>query len=214
MGNTVTLALCGAGSRGAESYAPHIKHSPHAVRFTAVAEPRDAWRERAIRELGIPRENAVRSWEELAARPQLADGVLVTTQDQLHAAPAQAFLRRGYHVLLEKPMATTEEDCRAIIRAWRETGRMLAVCHVMRYSRYAQTMKELLDSGLIGDIQFMHHIEPIGYWHFAHSYVRGNWRRLDAASPMLLAKSCHDLDILRHWMGRRCLRVGLPPPRR
>lgn len=204
----VTLALCGAGSRGAESYAPHVGESPYKVRFTAVAEPRKEWRERAIRTLNIPRENAFESWEELAAQPQLADGILVTTQDELHTAPALAFMRKGYHILLEKPMATTEDDCREIIRCWRETGRMLTVCHVMRYSRYAQKMRELIAAGAIGEPLFLHHMEPIGYWHFAHSYVRGNWRREEDASPMLLAKSCHDLDIIRYWLDRRCLRVS------
>jgi predicted dehydrogenase len=89
-----------------------------------------------------------------------------------------------------------------------KTGRILAVCHVMRYSVYAQAMKRLLESGLIGDITCIQHIEPVGYWHIAHSYVRGNWRREDQSCPALLAKCCHDLDILRHWMGRPCRRVS------
>lgn len=204
----VRLAIAGAGSREADSYAPHAGFSPYDVEFVAVAEPRAAWREKAIRQFNIPRENAFETWEELAAQPQLADGILVTMQDQMHAAPAQAFMRKGYHVMLEKPMATNEEDCRAIVAARQETGRILAVCHVMRYSQYAQTMKQMLESGLIGDITNIQHVEPIGYWHFAHSYVRGNWRREDQSAPALLAKCCHDLDILRHWMGQRCLRVS------
>jgi len=204
----VRLAIAGAGSRGADSYAPHAGLSPYDVEFVAVAEPRAAWREKAIRQFNIPRENAFETWEELAAQPKLADGILVTTQDQMHAAPAQAFMRKGYHVMLEKPMATNEEDCRAIVSTRQETGRILAVCHVMRYSKYAQTMKQMLESGLIGDITNIQHVEPIGYWHFAHSYVRGNWRREDQSAPALLAKCCHDLDILRHWIGRRCLRVS------
>ncbi|MBU4366670.1 MAG: Gfo/Idh/MocA family oxidoreductase, partial [Verrucomicrobia bacterium] len=208
MKKKVRLAICGAGSRGANAYAPHVRSSPYDVEFVAVAEPREAWREKAIRDLNIPRSNAFTTWEELAAGPQMADGVLITTQDRMHAAPAQAFMRKGYHVLVEKPMAVTEEDCRAIVRTRQETGRIMAVCHVMRYSVYAQTMKKLLDEGLIGDIECIQHIEPIGYWHIAHSYVRGNWRREDESSPMLLAKSCHDLDILRYWIGQRCLHVS------
>jgi predicted dehydrogenase len=204
----VRLAIAGAGSRGADVYAQHAGLSPYDVKFVAVAEPRAAWREKAIRQFHIPRENAFETWEELAAQPRLADGVLVTMQDQMHAAPAQAFMRRGYHVMLEKPMGTTEEDCRAVVATQQETGRILAVCHVMRYSLYAQTMKTLLESGLIGDIASIHHVEPIGYWHFAHSYVRGSWRRENDSSSALLAKCCHDLDILRHWMGRSCFRVS------
>ena len=208
MAKKIRLAIAGAGSRGVDSYAPHASLSPYPVEFVAVAEPRAAWREKAIRQFNIPRDNAFETWEELAAQPQLAEGVLVTMQDQMHAVPAQAFMRKGYHVLLEKPMATTESDCRAIVAARRETGRILAVCHVMRYSHYAQAMKRSLEKGLIGDITHIQHIEPIGYWHFAHSYVRGNWRREDQSSPALLAKCCHDLDILRYWMGRRCQRVS------
>lgn len=208
MAKKIRLAIAGAGSRGVDSYAPHASLSKYDVEFVAVAEPRAEWREKAIRNLNIPRENAFTSWEELAAQPQMADGVLVTTQDQMHAGPAQAFMRKGYHVLLEKPMATTEEDCRAIVATRRETGRILAVCHVMRYSIYAQAMRRMLEKGLIGDIINIQHVEPIGYWHFAHSYVRGNWRREDQSSPALLAKCCHDLDILRYWMGQRCMRVS------
>jgi predicted dehydrogenase len=208
MKKKIRLAIAGAGSRGADSYAPHASLSPYDVEFVAVAEPRAAWREKAIRQFKIPRENAFESWEELAAQPQLADGILVTMQDQMHAAPAQAFMRKGYHVMLEKPMATNEADCRAIVATRRETGRILAVCHVMRYSNYAQAMRRLLEKGLIGDITHIQHVEPIGYWHFAHSYVRGNWRREDQSSPALLAKCCHDLDILRYWMGLRCERVS------
>jgi len=78
--------------------------------------------------------------------------VLVTMQDQMHAEPAQAFMRKGYHVMLEKPMAVTEADCRAIVATRRETGRFLVVCHVMRYALYAQAMKQLLDRGLVGEI--------------------------------------------------------------
>lgn len=208
MGKKVRLAIVGAGSRGVESYAPHAKDSRYEVEFSAVAEPRKAWREKAVRELNIPKEKVFSCWTELAAQPRLADGVLVTTQDSMHAEPAIALMRKGYHVMLEKPMATTEADCRAIIAAQQETGRMLAVCHVMRYSQYSQTVKRLLSEGLIGDPLCIQHIEPVGYWHIAHSYVRGNWRREADSCPMLLAKSCHDLDILRYWVGRQCLRVS------
>jgi predicted dehydrogenase len=204
----VRLAIVGAGSRGLDSYPQYAKHSPYPVEFAAVAEPNPERREKAVRQLGVPQAGVFSSWEELAARPQLADGVLIATQDQMHAGPAQAFLRKGYHILLEKPMATTEADCRAIIATRAETGRMLAVCHTMRYDPYSQTMKQLIASGRIGEVVGVHHIEPVGYFHIAHSYVRGNWRREDRSSSMLLAKCCHDLDILLYWLDRHCVRVS------
>ena len=208
MAKKISMAIVGAGSRGQDSYPRHVHLSPYDVTFTAVAEPRKEWRDKAVRNLGIPAEHAYTTWEDLAAAPRLADGVLIATQDQMHAEPAQALMRKGYHVLLEKPMATTEEDCRAIIATRQETDRILAVCHVMRYSVHSQTIKKLLANGLIGEVACVQHVEPVGYWHIAHSFVRGNWRREDQSSPMLLAKSCHDLDILRYWMGSRCLRVS------
>ena len=94
----VRLAVCGAGSRGVEAYGHHALNSPYDVEFTAVAEPREAWRERAIKKLRIPRENAFTTWEELAERPQLADGIFVTTQDQMHVGPACAFMRKAASV--------------------------------------------------------------------------------------------------------------------
>lgn len=208
MKEKVTLAIVGAGSRGMDSYAPHAKESPYNVEFVAVAEPRKEWREKAVSELNIPKGNIFSCWKELAEQPRLADGVLITTQDSMHVEPAIALMKKGYHVMLEKPMATTESDCRAIIAAQQETKRMLAVCHVMRYSKYSKTVKRLLEDGVVGDIMSIQHIEPIGYWHIAHSYVRGNWRKESDSCPMLLAKSCHDLDILRYWIGQKCLRVS------
>jgi len=208
MKEKVKLAIVGAGSRGIDSYAPHINEGPYNVEVVAVAEPRKIWREKAVSQLNIPKENIFLSWKELAEQPRLADGVLITTQDSMHVGPAIALMQKGYHVMLEKPMATTEADCRAIIAAQQENDCMLAVCHVMRYSRYSQAIKSLISDGVIGDIKCIQHIEPVGYWHIAHSYVRGNWRREAESCPMLLAKSCHDLDILRYWVGQQCLRVS------
>lgn len=208
MNNKVTIALVGAGSRGAESYGPHVSKSPYDASFVAVAEPRDAYRNKAISEFNIPQENAYSDWKELASKPKMADAAFITTQDKMHAEPAIALMKLGYHILLEKPMATNEEDCRAIIKTQKETGRILAVCHEMRYSRYAKRIQEIIKSKVLGDIVSIHHIEPIGYWHFAHSYVRGNWSSEKDSSPTLLAKSCHDLDIIRYWLGKPCKRIS------
>ena len=126
----------------------------------------------------------------------------------MHAEPAEAFAALGYHIMLEKPMAPDEAGCRRIVAAVEKAGVMLAVCHVMRYTPYTRTVKEIADSGLLGDIMSVQHLEPVGFWHQAHSYVRGNWRRSDLATSMLMAKSCHDLDWLQYVLGRAPLRVS------
>jgi predicted dehydrogenase len=123
-------------------------------------------------------------------------------------APAIALARKGYHVLVEKPLAPTAEDCVRLVEAVTEAGVLFAVCHVMRYRPYTRLVKRLVDEGRLGEVMSVQHLEPVGHWHYAHSYVRGNWRRSDQASFMLLAKSGHDIDWLRHIVGRPIERVS------
>ena len=197
----VRLAVVGAGSRGS-GYASFAEAHPDEVTITAVAEP-NQWRRTALAErYGIAPENAHSDWKQLAAREErVADAVIVATQDRLHREPAIAFARRGYHMLLEKPMAPTEEECREIVAAVKEAQILFAVAHVMRYTRYTTTLKKIIDSGRIGDVITVQHLEPVGFWHQAHSFVRGNWRKAATSNSMLMAKSCHDLDWLRHISG-------------
>jgi predicted dehydrogenase len=197
---TVSVLVIGAGDRGSK-YAHWIAEHPDRARVAAVAEPRAAWRAPLAAAHGIAPSDAVGSWEELAARPRFADAVLICTQDRMHAAPAEAFAGLGYHVLLEKPMAPDEASCRRIVSAVEQAGVMLAVGHVMRYTPYTKAVKEVVDSGRLGDILSVQHLEPVGFWHQAHSYVRGNWRQAGLATTMLMAKSCHDLDWLQYIMG-------------
>ena len=117
--------------------------------------------------------------------------------------PAVAFAKLGYHVLVEKPMSVSEEDCREITAACEENGVFLAVCHVLRYFPPVVKIKEIIDSGAIGDVMTINHTENVGYWHFAHSFVRGNWRNEAESTFSLMAKCCHDMDLIYYWMGER-----------
>jgi predicted dehydrogenase len=202
----VTLALAGAGVRGRD-YARRAVTGGRA-RLVAVAEPVESRRAAVAAEHGLPPDRVFTDWRELAARPRLAEAAIVATQDTQHVEPAVAFADHGYHLLLEKPMAPTEEGAAAIAEAAERSGVMLAVCHVMRYSAYTRALKDLLDRGRVGDVINVQHLEPIGWWHFAHSYVRGNWRSERRSSPMLLAKCCHDIDWLAHIIGRPARRVS------
>ncbi|MFC4854078.1 Gfo/Idh/MocA family protein [Actinophytocola glycyrrhizae] len=200
----VRYAIVGAGQRGA-GYAEWIGAQPGAE-VVAVAEPRAHQRERLAREHGVTR--VFSSWEELAAAPKLADAAVVATQDSEHVGPVVALARKGYHLLVEKPLAPTPEECTALVDAVTEAGVLFAVCHVLRYRPYTRLVKRLVDEGRLGEIVSVQHLEPVGHWHYAHSYVRGNWRRTDQASFMLLAKSGHDIDWLRHIVGRPVERVS------
>ena len=191
-----TAILIGAGERGANSYAPYALRHPEALQFIAVAELIQERREHFARAHHIPAENVFETWEPLLERSKMADAALVCTQDQQHTAPTLAALQAGYEVLLEKPMATTEEECVRMVEAAEETGRQLHICHVLRYTPHGQKLKQIVQSGALGEIINIDHRENVSYWHMAHSYVRGNWANLAQSSPMILAKCCHDFDLL------------------
>jgi len=191
----ITAVVLGAGSRG-YTYSSYAKEYPGELQVVAVAEPREDRRNLLAEELGIPEADRFASWQELLSKPRMADCAFVCTLDDDHTEPAIKAMELGYHVLLEKPMSNTEDECRRIVEAADRTGRALAVCHVLRYTPFYMTLKGLIDRGEIGEVTTINQIENVGYWHQAHSFVRGNWRSTAETSPMLLQKSCHDMDIL------------------
>jgi predicted dehydrogenase len=203
----VSLLIVGAGSRGA-TFAGWARRHPEAARVVGVAEPRAAYRDRLGDEHGIPPERRFRDWREAAAAGPLADAAVIATLDREHAEPALALAAQGYALLIEKPLAPTEEECERIAAAVDQAGVVAAVAHVMRYTPYTRRLKQLLDAGAVGEIVSIDHLEPVGFWHQAHSYVRGNWRREDETGPMLLAKCCHDLDWLSFLLEDRCTAVS------
>lgn len=202
------LALIGAGVRGQLSYAPYALGREYEVVFTAVAEPDPERRERFAKTYNVPRENCFQDYHALLAREKLADAVMVCTQDRLHVQPALLAMERGYNLLLEKPMAPTPEACMQLLNKANETGRLAVVCLVLRYTPFFGTIKRILDEGQLGRVVSLVHNENVAFWHYAHSYVRGNWRNTALASPMILAKSCHDMDIMAWFVGARCRAVS------
>ena len=202
----VKILIVGCGARGS-GYGRFVLACPERAKVVAIAEP-IAERRNAVGDAhNVPPEYRFNSWEDVARLPRLADAVLICTQDQMHEAPAIAFAQLGYDILLEKPMAPTAESCRRIVAAVKKAGVLFAVCHVLRYTAYTRKLKEVLASGAIGEIINIQHLEPVGYWHQAHSFVRGNWRNEEESSFMLLAKCCHDVDWLRYVMNRPCRQV-------
>lgn len=201
------IALAGAGARG-EAYGRHVLESGGRAVVAVVAEPRPDVRARVAGEHAIPEPEQYATWEELVAAPRTCDAVIISVQDAAHHAAATAFARAGYDILLEKPMAPTEEESREIVETCERAGVFLGVCHVLRYTPYTQLIRRLVDEGAIGSIVHVQHLEPVGFWHFAHSYVRGSWRRLATSAPVLLTKSSHDIDWLGYVIGLRARRVA------
>ena len=208
MAQPIEMALLGAGNRGAFAYGGYARRNPHMARFVAVAEPDEARRERFAREHNIPPERCFANWEEMLARPQLAVALVNATMDRTHLRSTLAALEAGYHVLLEKPMATTAEDCVRLVRAAERTGRILQICHVLRYTLFWRTIYDIIQSGRLGKVLTVMHNENVAYWHMAHSFVRGNWGNSARSAPMILAKCCHDMDILYWNLGSPVLKLS------
>jgi Predicted dehydrogenases and related proteins len=200
--------MVGAGQRGYYAYGPYALEHPDELTFVAVAEPDPARRERFARAHHIPPERRFASWEDLIAQGQIADVLFNMTMDQVHYPSTIAALEAGYDVLLEKPMAHRLEYNVALVQTAERTGHLLQVCHVLRYTPFFSTLHEILESGRLGDIVTVEHRENVVYWHMAHSFVRGNWRNVETSAPMILAKCCHDFDILYWNLHERVTRLA------
>lgn len=199
----ISVIVIGAGGRG-RVYTNYALKFPKTMKVVAVADPTEGRREEFAKRFNLPQDRLFKDWKDVLSLPKFADAVLVCTPDNLHYDPCMKALELGYHVLLEKPVAQTEKECKNIAAQAHKYNRVVAVCHVLRYSPYFQAMRAALYSGMIGKLISIQHMEPIECRHMAHSYVRGNWRDSKKTTPIILAKSCHDLDILRWFVGKPC----------
>lgn len=208
MKKVVTVAILGAGNRGRASYAEFIKHKPEEAKVVAVADVDPEKVERVAQDHNIPSEKCFYSAEDILAQPKLADVMFICTQDKDHFAHAIPALEKGYDLVLEKPISPSAKECKIIAETARRLGRKIIVCHVLRYTPFYTKVKEIIDSGVLGKIINITAEEGVGYWHQCHSFVRGNWRNSDSSSPMIMAKCCHDMDILLWLTGKKCLKIS------
>jgi predicted dehydrogenase len=208
MAKPITALLFGAGSRGAEAYGPYALIHPNQLKFVGVAEPNRGRRERFAAMHDIPAANSFDSWRHALDRGKMADVVINCTQDQMHPESSIAALEAGYDMLLEKPIANTLVGSISIVQSAEKHDRYLQICHVLRYTDLFKKVHELLRSGRLGQVITISHRENVSAWHMAHSYVRGNWRREERSSPMILAKCCHDLDLLVWFTGKLPIKLS------
>lgn len=196
----VRALILGAGYRG-RAYAEFARVHPESLEIVGVADPKQAET--------IPAAHYWQDWQDcLAARPE-ADVVFITLPDSLHHDAAMQAFAAGYHVLLEKPVSLSIAGCREVISSALSHRRALVVGHVLRHTPYFKTIKSLIDSGELGEVVSIAHQECVGYWKFAHSFVRGNWSRASESSPIVLQKCSHDMDLFVWWLnGRRCEKVS------
>ena len=199
------FVLVGAGSRGM-TYGPWAKQ--HGMEITAIAEKRPDRLKSAGDRLGVPDDMRFSDAAPLFALGKLAGAAIIATMDRDHYSHVMQALDCGYDILLEKPISPDPRECIAIEDKANALGRKITVCHVLRYTNFFTQIKEILDSGELGKVVAIKHSENIGSFHMAHSFVRGNWRNDQLSSPIILQKSCHDLDILLWLTGAHCTKVS------
>ncbi len=200
------LILIGGGDRGT-SYLKYLDNNSEKFKLVAIAEPIKEKRNHLRDLYNVPDQMCFESWEEILEKPKFADIVMICTQDKMHYEPAIKAIENKYDLLLEKPAAPTIEECFGIAKAAKEHNVKVLVCHVLRYTPFYKAVKKIIDDGKLGKITNISHIEGVGNLHMSHSFVRGNWRRKDESAPMILAKCCHDTDLLQWLVGEECQKV-------
>ena len=203
----ISVVVIGFGNRG-NVYARYAKKFPDVMKIAGIVDIDKVRLERFGKEYNVPVNHLFSNLEDFYAAEKFCDAAIIATPDHLHYEPAMKVMQLGYHLLLEKPMCQTEKECRDVLAMAHKTGRIVGLCHVLRYAPYFIALKAVLGTGVIGDIVNVQHMEPVEFAHMAHSYVRGNWRNSDTSTPIILAKSCHDLDIIRWLVDKPCKSIS------
>jgi predicted dehydrogenase len=187
----------GLGGRASAYLSALQELYPNEHQVVAVADPDPAKQARARNDYGLQDNQIFDTDLDLMEQPRLSDVAIVATQDKLHLRDIRGLLAKGYDLILEKPVATTLEELQEIAAVSKSfPDQMVAVCHVLRHTVFFGEIRRILESGRFGPVVSIQHNENIGYYHFAHSYVRGPWNNSETSGPLTLTKSCHDMDIL------------------
>lgn len=205
----ITAIIIGAGVRGLDVYGQYALKNPDRIKIVAVAEPILEKRKKFQTLHNISDSRAYSTWEDVLhdSVGKIADVVFICTQDNIHFGPAKRAIELGYAILLEKPISPNIMECRELANMSRKNQTLIQIGHVLRYTAFWKKIKEIIDSGKIGSIVHYDHSENIAYYHFGHSFVRGNWKNKSSSSPLILAKTCHDLDLMIWILGDQPLSV-------
>ena len=192
----IDTIVVGAGGRG-NAYGDFALEHPQEMRVVGVAEPDALRRDRFVGRHDIAPDMVFHDWQSLlVAGEKKAATIINCTMDRFHFESTMQMLELGYDVLLEKPMSPVLEENIRLVQQAEAAGRVLQICHVLRYTPFWQALRDVIHSGAIGRVISVTHRENLTYYHMAHSFVRGNWRQEGASGPMILCKCCHDFDVL------------------
>jgi len=201
-----TVAILGGGSRGLDSYSNFMVKSGHFL-IKSVCDVRQVRLDLAINQYGVKKEECFLDENEFFLKKR-ADVLVIATQDQDHVRQCIKALEVGYDVLLEKPITPKKEECYQLLEAQKKYQHKVIVCHVLRYAPVYLHVAKLIEEGTIGSLVDIHALEQVSFWHIAHSFVRGNWRNSNTTSPMILAKCCHDMDLLQFYAKSKCKSIS------
>ena len=202
-----TVAILGVGSRGGNVYGTLLNSRPDEFDIVALCDPRQERLDMFSAEFNVDKANCFRDENEFF-KCRRADLLVIATLDRDHVRQCLTAFELGYDVLCEKPLSDKIEECEALLESQKRNGNKILVCHVLRYASAFLKLADIIDSGEIGRLVSINSLERVRYWHQAHSYVRGNWRRSEETTPMILAKCCHDLDLIQYYANSRCKTVS------
>ena len=203
----ITISIIGVGARGAVAYGEYIHSLKDKYKIVSLCDVNEFRLEKFGTKFEVPEEERYTD-EEVFFEKRRSDVLLIATMDRLHVRQAVKALDLGYDLVLEKPISDDVDELRMLTAKAKEKGRMVMVCHVLRYNVMISKLKQLLDEGAIGRLISMDQTENVCYWHQAHSFVRGNWRNREETTPMIMQKCCHDLDLIQYFIGSRCRSVA------
>ena len=198
----IRLAAIGVGNRTGK-YLKYLDEYPGRAELVAIVEPDPVRRENARKRFSLPKEACYEHAEDFFGESGRCDAVIIGSPDSEHYPQAMQAISRGYHVLLEKPVAQNYGQCEAIVRASEKAHVKVGVCYVLRFMPVYRKIKELLDSGAIGRVTDVSHQEYVGIDRMLHTYVRGYWNKASESNPSFLSKCCHDVDMLLWTTGAR-----------
>lgn len=202
-----TISVIGLGNRGTE-YMLVTKLFCKNVKIVALCDLSKQVLDVYAPKYKVSKENCFNSTDDFFAKGKISDAVFICTQDKTHYEIGKRAIELGYHVLMEKPVSDNLSECIELRDLAKKNNVNVVVCHVLRYSNYYQKIKNSIRNGDIGNVVNINHTENVGYFHFAHSYVRGNWKSVLTSTPSLMAKCCHDLDLIQWFMASECVSVS------
>lgn len=202
------VATIGFGGRGRSITNGFLHHSDEAE-FVACVEPVDEVRNKCIEDFGISEDMAFTNYDDFFAKGLIADILIIATMDVLHHDPVMKAMELGYkNIILEKPIALSLEECKDVVYTAEKLGVNMAICHVLRYDPFFRRLKEVIDSGVIGEVKTIHHIEGAGFMNYVHSFVRGHMSNTEISAPFVIQKTCHDFDLFVFLTGKKFKRVS------